>query len=225
VTEFDKLVLRAQRNDGLHHPTPNNYNHAATYIRDEFTRRAFAEMGHLASAGNYAHLYINGLYWGLYNPAERIDGDFLAEHLGGQDDDYDVIKINTGAGYVVDNGDDLAWKQLTTAASADLTSAAGYAQVTQLLDVENFADFMVLFFYAATRTDRRRDNMRIAAGMAMRSSSLPRGTMSGRSANRSAARETSIPIEWPTTAASTPLPGCFNACEPTPSFDCYSPTG
>jgi hypothetical protein len=147
VTEFDKLVLRAQWNDGLHHPAPNNYNQAATYIRDEFSRRAFADMGHLASAGNYAHLYINGLYWGLYNPVERVDGDFLAEHLGGEDDDYDVIKINTGEGYVVDNGDDLVWKQLTTAASADLTSAAGYAQVTQLLDVESFADFMVLYLY------------------------------------------------------------------------------
>ena len=37
------------------------------------------------------HLYINGLYWGLYNPVERMDGQFAANYLGGDKDDYDVL--------------------------------------------------------------------------------------------------------------------------------------
>ena len=40
-------------------------------------------MGQPSTHNTYVHLYINGLYWGLYDPAERPDDAFLAEHLGG----------------------------------------------------------------------------------------------------------------------------------------------
>ena len=30
-------------------------------------------MGHLYAAQAYMHLYINGVYWGVYNPVERPD--------------------------------------------------------------------------------------------------------------------------------------------------------
>ncbi len=32
---------------------------------------------------NQVHLYINGVYWGLYNPVERPDENFAASHFGG----------------------------------------------------------------------------------------------------------------------------------------------
>ena len=49
-------------------------------------------MGSLSSDATYVHLYINGLYWGLYYPAERVDDAYLASHLGGAEEDWDVIK-------------------------------------------------------------------------------------------------------------------------------------
>ncbi len=48
-------------------------------------------MGHASSRGNVVHLYINGLYWGLYNPSERPDDSFAAEHFGGDKSEYDVV--------------------------------------------------------------------------------------------------------------------------------------
>ena len=38
------------------------------------------------------HLYINGLYWGIYNPIERLDTSFFANHVGGYEKDWDIVK-------------------------------------------------------------------------------------------------------------------------------------
>ena len=40
-------------------------------------------MGWPACHGTWVHLYINGLYWGVYNPTERPDASFMASYYGG----------------------------------------------------------------------------------------------------------------------------------------------
>ena len=47
--------------------------------------------GRTASHGDYAHLYVNGIYWGLYNPTERPTAAFAASYLGGDRDEYDAL--------------------------------------------------------------------------------------------------------------------------------------
>ena len=36
--------------------------------------------------GTFVHLYLNGLYWGLYNPVERPESSFWADTFGGGKD-------------------------------------------------------------------------------------------------------------------------------------------
>ena len=43
----------------------------------------------------WLHLYINGVYWGIYQIEERPEAQFAANYLGGNSEQYDVIK-NTG---------------------------------------------------------------------------------------------------------------------------------
>ena len=50
------------------------------------------DMGHLSGNSTFAHVYLNGLYWGLYNPAERLDDTFFTNHLGGEEADWDIIR-------------------------------------------------------------------------------------------------------------------------------------
>ena len=52
------------------------------------TQRA---MGQNAPHTNYAHLYLNGVYWGLYNPTERPSATFAADYFGGDKENYDAI--------------------------------------------------------------------------------------------------------------------------------------
>ena len=65
------------------------------YIRDSWGKDAQLAMGDPGAHTNYVHLYLNGIYWGLYNPTERIDDDFGEAYLGGNKEDYDVIKDYT----------------------------------------------------------------------------------------------------------------------------------
>ena len=85
-------------------------------------RDVMNNLGHPNCRGVYVHLYINGLYWGLYNLTERPDENFAARTWGGKPSDYDA----RNSGNVL-SGDEIAWKELFALANAgiDLGGAGG----------------------------------------------------------------------------------------------------
>jgi hypothetical protein len=110
------------------------------------------DMGQPAPHGRFVHLYLNGLYWGIYNPTERPDAAFVASHLGGDRADYDVIKFCCP--HMLEDGDMAAWNRLLEACRTDLSSEAAYQRVQgnhpdgtrnpdlpRLLDIDNFIDY------------------------------------------------------------------------------------
>ncbi len=54
--------------------------------------------------GRYYHLFLNGVYWGVYETEERAGADYAESYLGGESDDYDVVKPDSRT-YVVDATD------------------------------------------------------------------------------------------------------------------------
>jgi hypothetical protein len=66
VQEFDTLTLHATFNDHWLWG-----GQAAQMIRDQWCRDAQNAMGGYGPHGTYAHVYLNGLYWGLYNIGEK----------------------------------------------------------------------------------------------------------------------------------------------------------
>ena len=72
---FDSFILRDQNAHGWTRSAQIS-NKAGTereqsqYIRDSFARDLMKAMGHTSGEATYVHLFINGLYWGLYNPVE-----------------------------------------------------------------------------------------------------------------------------------------------------------
>jgi hypothetical protein len=159
VDQFDTLVLRSHFNDGW------GWDGAGSdplFARDEWHRQTQAAMGHTASRGMGVHLYINGIYWGIYNPSERPDASFAAEHLGGDKTEWD--SINHGG--TVD-GNSAAWNtmhSLATAVNSASGAAAKWAAYQRLqgndpdgnddpsredyLDVENYIDYLLVSFYS-----------------------------------------------------------------------------
>jgi len=107
ATEFDKFDLQ----------TAQNYSWAFggdgsnTFLRELWCRDTQLAMNQPATRGRFVHLYLNGTYWGLYQIQERAEANFAASYLGGTDDDYDVVKVETSAGYIVNPtaGDLNAW--------------------------------------------------------------------------------------------------------------------
>ncbi|MBN2633633.1 MAG: CotH kinase family protein [Bacteroidales bacterium] len=128
----------------------------AQYLRDRWTKDAHLEMGHFASHGFFAHLFLNGLYWGVYNPSERLDCRFAEMYLGGKYEDYDVIKDYAE----VSDGTITAWNTMMAMANAGLSTNEAYQKIQgknpdgtvnndgeALVDVTNLADYMLLHFY------------------------------------------------------------------------------
>ena len=84
TTEFQTLVFRMESNDGW------QWNGATTqpqYARDQFGRDSHRALGHPAARGRFLNLYINGVYWGVYNVVERPDASFADTYIEGAERD------------------------------------------------------------------------------------------------------------------------------------------
>jgi hypothetical protein len=141
--EFDQLILRGGNNHSWLHWSAAE-RRSADYLRDQWMRESYAAMGRLSARGCFVHLYLNGLYWGIYNLTERPDEHFAAAHLGGRAKDFDA----RNAGKVL-RGDEAAWKRLFALANAGVTSRAQFDAVGELLDVPAFCDYILLNLYGA----------------------------------------------------------------------------
>ncbi len=139
--KFDTYILRA----GAHFTMTDQYGsrrNRPQKIKDEFFRQVQLAMGQESPHGRFVHLYINGLYWGLYNPVERPSAPFLSEYYGGVKEDFDAIN----SGEAVD-GDLVAWNNLFTLVNSGLSTAAKYNTLKTHVDVENLIDYMILNQY------------------------------------------------------------------------------
>jgi len=141
--EFDELVLRAGSNDSWLDSNGAQRRQAA-YIRDEWMRRSLRDMGHPSARGTFVHLYLNGLYWGVYNLCERPDGPLLTAHSASPQVSYDVRK-----GDETESGDAVVWDQVMARANSGLSDEASYQDISQHLDLPQLADYLILNFYAA----------------------------------------------------------------------------
>lgn len=146
-SKFDQLVLRCHFGNAWQHWTEAN-RQKAQYTRDVWARRMQRKMGHTAANALYVHLFLNGMYWGLYNIAERVDDQFGKNHIGGKKGDYDVIKIEEDGGNHIEasEGDLEAWNLMVETVT-HAASPEAYAQLDTLLDVDNFIDYMLINQY------------------------------------------------------------------------------
>ena len=160
--KFDQLVLRCMFGNAWQHWDSGNRKRAQ-YERDAWARTMQSLMGHPASRVQYVNLYLNGMYWGLYNLAERVDDNYCASNFGGKKSQYDVIKVEEDhAGHEVEasDGDMEKWDEMMALASKAASQNAAYfrltgcdaegrpsADVEPLLDVDNFIDYMLINQY------------------------------------------------------------------------------
>jgi hypothetical protein len=166
TTHFDTLILDAIYNYSWHHANPAQ-NTSAKFVTDQVLADLQNLAGGQAAHGRYVHLYLNGLYWGIYNVHERPDDRFASEYFGGDKDDYDIIKhasddpthhytwveggVNAESNYGMLVG-------ATRAVAGDPTNATAYQAVTDLLDVDDFLDYMIVHFYGGNVIDWSNNN-------------------------------------------------------------------
>ena len=159
--EFDQLVLRCHFGNSWQHQDPVR-RPRGQYTRDVWARRMQRKMGHTAVDALYVHLFLNGMYWGLYNIAERVDEQFGKSHFGGKKSEYDVVKIEEEGGRHLEasEGTLAKWNRMieTVGKASDDTyyymlqgkdaSGKDDATIEPLLHIESFIDYMIINQYA-----------------------------------------------------------------------------
>jgi hypothetical protein len=162
--EFDKIDLRCEQNNSW-----NAGNSSADYIHDAFSREIQGEMKQPYTRSRYYHLYLNGMYWGLYETQERASADFAESYMGGDNDDYDVVKSSAGSidypPYTLEatDGDLNSSKALWDIAIKGFTHDNYYKSMglnpdgsvnpeyPKYLDVDNLISYMMIIYFSANR--------------------------------------------------------------------------
>jgi hypothetical protein len=155
VSEFDALVLRANfGNSWLH--VDYNQRKRGMYIHDTWLKDSQLEMGEKSAHTKFVHLYLNGIYWGLYCISERLNKDFAESYYKGKEDDFDVIKDYGEA----TSGTIDAWNNMMLMANAGLSNNSDYFRIQgknpdgtvnsaypPYVSLDNFIDFMLVNIY------------------------------------------------------------------------------
>jgi hypothetical protein len=126
------------------------------YVRD-------ALMASLTEGRNIEHqlsrhvvVFLNGKYWGIFDLREKLDPDYLETRFGIDPAMVDQIK-NGGE---VQAGTVTHWNQTVQQfMTRDLSDSAGFAQARELLDVDNYADYLATQIWASN-TDWPANNTR-----------------------------------------------------------------
>ncbi len=167
VERFDQIVLRGMSTDswpvmdGWDGPEPGTrrwFRERSLYLREQWMKDSQLDMGQLAPHAFYVHVYLNGLYWGVYHLTERPTDSFHAEHQGGEREEFDVLKDFAE----VQSGNGQAWAAMMSLASGGLGSQAAYERIQgnnpdgtrnpafpKYVDVDNLIDYMILHIYAS----------------------------------------------------------------------------
>ena len=158
--KFDQLVLRCHFGNSWQHWMESNRG-KAQYTRDVWARRMQRKMGWTSVNALYVHVFLNGMYWGLYNIAERVDEKFGVDHLGGEETDIDVIKVEEDGGNHLEaaQGTMDAYEQMTQIAKQAADDIYYYQlqgldadgnpdpEQEVLLDIDAFIDYMLINQY------------------------------------------------------------------------------
>ncbi len=160
VSEFDKIDLRCAQNYSWANNSNSGYN---TFVREVFTRDSQKASGQPYTRSRYYHLYLNGLYWGIFQTQERSEARFASDYFGDSKDDYDVIKI-TG----VENKDIAAtdgtldkWEEIYNFTVQGFSSNENYFRMEGkdasgeripgaevYVDIDNLIDYMINIIYS-----------------------------------------------------------------------------
>lgn len=163
VSVFDKLDLRTSQN----YSWSKDSQEAATeaiFVRDSFSRKLQGLLGHPHTRSRAYHLYLDGVYWGLFETEERPDAHFGADYLGGSRSNFDTIKVASDLDFTLEVADGTfdAWQAVWDLCEQGFAADENYrrleglnataerdAALPVLVDIGNLIDYMLLVFYTA----------------------------------------------------------------------------
>lgn len=128
------------------------------FHKDHWTKQLQKKLSGYGTSptSKFFHLFINGIYWGMYDVTERPDAHFMADYYGGLPEDYDVIKVKEvkdGTDTVYNKMFELGHAMYDTVQINTFTTRPVpnenranhfYNEVKNVLDIDNFLDYSLL---------------------------------------------------------------------------------
>lgn len=166
TNEFGKLDLGTGSNYGWFRESSYSSGKFNTMCRDMFCRDTQGALGQPYTKSRFWHLYLNGVYWGVYYTEERAEAEFAASYMGGNSDEYDAVKCGNHIGGFVTEATDgtmttwyTLWSKMQAFGSNPTTDKYFEVQGRNpdgtrnpakpvLLDIDNLIDEMLVLFYA-----------------------------------------------------------------------------
>jgi hypothetical protein len=142
--EYKRLILRNAGNDGV------EINGSG--VRDALITGLMQDIDpeYPTSHWKPVCVYINGVYWGLYNMRERQDNDWLESLYGYEEDEVDFLERSATAPNTrtqwSGNWDDYDAMK-TQAIEEDLSDDAAFSSLAEEMDVRNFIDYQCTEIY------------------------------------------------------------------------------
>ena len=93
ANEFSQVDLRTAQN----YSWACNGSEKCTFVREVFSRDLQKDVDVPYTRSRHYHLFINGIYWGLYQTQERVSANYAATYLGGDVKDWDCIHANSAS--------------------------------------------------------------------------------------------------------------------------------
>jgi len=147
---FDQIALRPGYH-GCMHLGLNNSRGGTNDLADQVIRNIQANMADddVSVSGSFMHLYINGIYWGVYNPTERGTNSFAESYYCSDKVNFDAIK--TGAAL---DGNLNAWNTMSYMVNnLNMANAQNYLDIQEYVDVIQFTDYVLLTNYGPHADD------------------------------------------------------------------------
>jgi hypothetical protein len=130
-------------------------------ISDVFSRDLQREMGQPYTRSRSYHLYINGVYWGLFQTQERSEARYAESYFGGNSEDYDVIKVDDNYSIEATDGNTAAYSEVWDFCNTGFQTDSVYFRLQGLnsdgtrnlsykvlVDIDNLIDYMLVIFYS-----------------------------------------------------------------------------
>jgi hypothetical protein len=157
VQTFDRLILDAGNQDSLYRYASPDFKSHMQHLRDAYLTELQRVFGGAGARGRYVHLFLNGLYWGLYWLHERPDDDWGAATFGGDSDEYDWVKVG---GIMKGNSNPYnspygpgAWPTAMAITAFGLTPSStfngqnSYELLQKYVDLPAYCDYLLVNYY------------------------------------------------------------------------------
>lgn len=145
ANKFETLIMRPGNMENY----TSGYNpYLNIYIRDPMIRDLQLNISGYGTRNIFAHMYFNGLYWGIYDITEQVEPYMCKQYFGGEEEDWFMTKAcskDHATGCTVYGSPNRFLEFMGIIDKADFTQTNVYENIHQYINIPAFVEYMIIY--------------------------------------------------------------------------------